>query len=129
MAERSSIDEPAVASPVRQEPRMTTGRARRHRYNGFTDELGQFPSEMHMHADHIYNGIFQAQKFIERFLDKPESKRDLSDLEEAITYIQTAEDQILDGLLRTLDDGMVIHISFKRYIEPVQVWSDADDVE
>jgi len=81
-----------------------------------------------MHADQIYNCIFQAQKFIERFIKKPQPN-DLSDLEEAITYIQTAEDQILDGLLRTLDDGMVIHISFKRYIEPVQVWSDADDVE
>ena len=128
MTERPSIDEPAVDSTPRREPRMTTGRARRHRYNGFTDALGQFPSELHMHADQIYNCIFQAKKFIKEFIEKPQPK-DLSDLEEAIIYIQTAQDQILDGLLKTLDDGMVIHISFQRYIDPVQVVSDVDDVE
>ena len=128
MAEISSPDAPDVVPPTRREPRMTTGRARRHRYNGFTDALGQFPSEMHMHADQIYNCIFQAQKFIEEFIGKPQPK-DISILEEAITYIETAQGQILDGLLKTLDDGMVIHISFQRYIEPVQVVSDMDDVE
>jgi len=107
---------------------MTTGRARRHRYNGFTDALGQFPSELHMHADQIYNCIFQAQKFIAEFIKKPQPK-DISVLEEAIIYLETAQDQILDGLLKTLDEGMVIHISFQRYIEPVQVVSDMDDVE
>ena len=128
MTEKSPPTGSAVDSPPRREPRMTTGRARRHRYNGFTDALGQFPSELHMHADQIYNCIFQAQKFIAEFIEKPQPK-DPSDLEEAIIYIQTAQDQILDGLLKTLDDGLVIHISFQRYIDPVQVVSDVDDVE
>jgi len=81
-----------------------------------------------MHADQIYNCIFQAQKFIAEFIKKPQPK-DISVLEEAIIYLETAQDQILDGLLKTLDEGMVIHISFQRYLEPVQVVSDMDDVE
>ena len=81
-----------------------------------------------MHADQIYNCLHQAQEFIEEFIHRPQPE-DLSDLEEACTYIQTAQDQILDGLLKTLDEGMVIQISFQRYVEPVQMVSDVDDVE
>ena len=107
MVKRASPDSPT--EDVQYQPRTLAGRAKRYCFYGFQDETGQYTSEFHQHADHIHNCVHQALLFIESFLEA-NRHRDYEDLESATFYLQTAQDVVLDGLLKTLDDAIIRHI-------------------
>ena len=117
------------------------GRARRAMLQGLTNENEMISSDLHAHVLLINTCMSQALNCLSNFMTHHDDCPYTSDLIDAILYVQTARDDLMQGLVKILDDQNGFQIPEKDSSDedgivdrvddqgsPEEVLSDIEDV-